>query len=216
MLKHLMKITLLVLSFAMIFPSFANAEGTKHAERQTQPMSANALKFKEDMRRLWFEHAIWTGRLIVSAEEGLEDYGAVLDRLLKNQDDIGNAIKPFYGDAAGNKLAQLLREHILIGGKVIAAAKSSNQAEFEKYNTQWFKNADDITDFLSSANPHFNKEELKESFYTHLKLVTDSVVLRLKKDWKGDIAAFDKNEAHIMNMADILTQGILKQFPNKF
>lgn len=207
---------LLFLSFALIFPSYNKAQAQEHAKRQMQPVSQKALQLKDEMRRLWLEHALWTERYLVSAFAGLEDQEKVLARLLKNQDDFGNAIKPYYGEAAGKKLAQLLREHILIAGKVAAAAKSGNQADFKKYNAAWFKNADDLTDFLSSANPHFKKNVLKEMFYTHLKLVTDSVVARLKKDWNADIAAFDKNEAHLLHMADILAEGIIKQFPTKF
>jgi hypothetical protein len=29
-------------------------------------------------------------------------------------------------------------------------------------------------------------------------MVTDSVVARLKKDWKGDIRAFDEGEIHLI------------------
>ena len=65
------------------------------------------------MRELWTEHAFWTEKYIVSYIAGLEDQKPVLARLLKNQDDLGNAIKPYYGEEAGNKLAQLLRGHIL-------------------------------------------------------------------------------------------------------
>lgn len=41
------------------------------------------------------------------------------------QTDIGNAIKPFYGDEAGNKLAALLHEHIVGAANVLAAAKGT-------------------------------------------------------------------------------------------
>lgn len=214
--RLLSRFLLLFLSVVLFTPSFAKAEATPQPMRQNPQMSQKAGEFKADMRVLWMEHAIWTERYVVSAIAGLEDQEEILARLLKNQDDIGNAVKPFYGEAAGNKLAQLLREHILIAGKLVEAAKSGNQADFQKYNTEWFKNADTLTDFLTSANPHFNKNTIKEMFYMHLKLVTDSAVARLKKDWNGDIAAFDKNEAHLIHMADALTEGILKQFPNKF
>lgn len=53
-------------------------------------------------------------------------------------------------------------------------------------------------------------------FYLHLSLTTDEVVARLKKDWEGDIKAVDLNEEHLIHMADFLTDGIVKQFPNKF
>jgi hypothetical protein len=209
---------LLFLSFVLIFPAFANAEGNKRAERQpqTQPLSQKAVQFKADMRELWTEHAFWTEKLIVSSIAGLEDQKPVLARLLKNQDDLGNAIKPFYGEEAGNKLAQLLRGHILIAGKVVAAAKSKNQADFKKYNTEWYKNADDITNFLTAANPNYNKKELNDMMYMHLKLITDGVVAKLNKDWNANITALDKNQNHLMHMSDFLAEGIIKQFPNKF
>lgn len=95
-------------------------------------------------------------------------------------------------------------------------AKSGNQADLKKYNTEWYRNADDIALFLSKANPNWNNEELKSLLYKHLKLLTDEVVARLKKDWDAEILAFDKGEDHIIKLADALAEGIIKQFPKKF
>lgn len=212
----LSKFMLLFLSFALIFPSFTNAEGNKHADRQMKPESQKAAQLKADMRVLWMEHNFWTEKFVVSSVAGLEDQEPVLARLLKNQADLGNAIKPFYGEAAGNELGQLLREHIQIGGQVVAAAKSGNQADFKKYNAAWHKNADDITSFLTNANPNYDKKVLNEMLYMHLKLITDGVVAKLNKDWRANIEALDKNEAHLLQMSDALADGIIKQFPNKF
>lgn len=47
-------------------------------------------------------------------------------------------------------------------------------------------------------------------FRLHLKLTTDEVEARLKKDWQGDITAADLNEDHLIHMADLLTAGIVK------
>lgn len=138
------------------------------------------------------------------------------ERLFKNQDDIGNAIKSFYGEEAGNKLASLLREHIALAGQVTDAAKSGNNADLKKYNKLWYDNADQIADFLSAANPNYSNQALKDSLHKHLQFVTDQVVARLSKDWKGDIKAFDEGKAHMMHFADMLTEGIIKQFPQKF
>lgn len=216
--KFLSKLMLLFLSLVLIFPAFTNAEETTQTEQQTQtqPLSQKTCQLRVDLRHLWNEHAFWTEKFIVSAIAGLEDQEPVLARLLKNQDDLGNAIKPYYGEEAGNKLAQLLRGHIQIAGKVVVAAKSGNQADFKKYNTEWFKNADDITNLLTAANPNYNKKELQEMMYMHLKLITDGVVAKLHKDWNANITALDKNQEHLMHMSDFLAEGIIKQFPNKF
>ncbi|OCT16238.1 glycosyltransferase [Paenibacillus pectinilyticus] len=178
--------------------------------------SPSKVKLQNDLRKLWMDHVLWTRSYIVSALAGLEDQKDVLARLLQNQQDIGNAIKPFYGEAAGNKLADLLREHILLAGSVIDAAKSGNQADLAKYNKEWHRNADDISKFLSGANPNWSMKSQQDMLYTHLQLVTDQVVARLKKDWKADILAYDKNEDHMIMYADMLADGIIKQFPDKF
>lgn len=135
---------------------------------------------------------LWTRSYITSAIAGLADQQDVLTRLLKNQQDIGDAIKPLYGDAASNKLAELLREHILLAGKVVDAEKSGNQADLVTNNKEWHRNADDMAKFLSAANPNWSQKTQQEMLYTHLQFLTDQATARLKKDWKADILAFDK------------------------
>ncbi|GGF93150.1 hypothetical protein GCM10010912_42680 [Paenibacillus albidus] len=140
----------------------------------------------------------------------------MLARLLKNQQDIGDAIKPYYGEAAGNKLTELLREHILIAGKVVEAAKAGNSLELDKANKAWHRNADDIALFLSKANPNWPNQALKDLLYTHLQVLTEAATARIAKNWEAEIAATDKGEDHIIKLADTLSTGIIKQFPDKF
>lgn len=172
------------------------------------------LKMSE--RELWIDHVSWTRSFIVSDIASLEDKNVVLERLLKNQDDIGNSIKPYYGEEAGNKLAVLLREHIQLAGKVLEAAKNKDSKSLENNNKLWYDNADKIADFLSSANSNYSNKELKDMLHKHLQFVTDQVVSRLNNDWKADITAYDKGEKHMIHFADILSDGIIKQFPDKF
>ena len=39
---------------------------------------------------------------------------------------------------------------------------------------------------------------------------------RIKKDYDGDIVAYDKVHKEIVEMSDILRDDIVKQFPEKF
>ncbi|WP_291629700.1 glycosyltransferase [Clostridium sp.] len=169
-----------------------------------------------DERQLWIDHVSWTRNFIVSDIASLEDKNIVLERLLKNQDDIGNSIKPYYGEDAGNKLSALLREHIELAGKVLEAAKNKDSKALDKNNKLWYENADEIADFLSKANPNYSNNELKDMLHKHLKFVTDQVIARLNKDWQTDINSYDKGEEHMIHFADIISDGIIKQFPDKF
>jgi phage terminase Nu1 subunit (DNA packaging protein) len=212
---------ILLCAFVTISVAPAPAQASQAAESVSarvgkQCVSPAKVKLKEDLRKLWTDHVLWTRSYIVSALAGQEDKDKTLERLLKNQQDIGDAIKPFNGEAAGNKLAELLKEHILLAGKVLEAAKAGNQADLEKYNKEWHRNADDIAKFLSSLNPNWSEKELKEMLYAHLQYITEEVVSRLGKNWDADIAVFDKNLNHMLMLADVLSEGIVKQFPKQF
>ena len=147
----------------------------------------------------------------------LPDKGDTTDRLLQNQVDIGNAIKPYYGDAAGEKLTALLKTHITTAAEVVAAAKANDTAKMADANKRWYANADEIAAFLSGANPKsWPPAEMKQMMHEHLDLTTAEVVAHLKGIWADDIAAYDKVHGQILRMADMLSAGIVKQYPAKF
>ncbi|MCP1495065.1 hypothetical protein J2Y73_005096 [Peribacillus frigoritolerans] len=209
---------LLLMGFILLFPLNMVAGTTSaYAKPQVQRISQSEVNFENEFRRLWIDHVLWTSNYITSATTaGAEDQKQVLARLLKNQEDIGNAIKPVYGEKAGNKLTELLKEHIVIAGKIVDAAKSGNQVLVKQLNEEWYRNADEIAAFLSGANPHLKNEDLKNFLYMHLKLVTNDLSASLAKDWNARIIAIDEGVTHIILMADTITAGVIKQFPDKF
>lgn len=194
----------------------ATVQAKASSSKDPSCLTPKMVQLKTSMQKVWIDHTIWTRSYIVSAMSNRADQKDVLDRLLRNQQEIGNVFKSYYGEEFGNKLADLLREHILIAGKIVAAAKEGKQNELEKLQKDWHRNADVIAKFLSAANPNWSFKELQDMLYTHLEYITEIVVSCLKGDWKADIAATDKNEIHMIHLADILTEGIIKQFPEKF
>ena len=179
--------------------------------------TAKAVALRTDMRKLWEDHITWTRLAIISLETGTPDTNATVARLLRNQTDIGNAIKPYYGTAAGNELTQQLRTHILIAADLIAAAKAGDQAKLADAQERWSANADQIATVLHSVNPRFWKlGAMKAEMHKHLDLTTQEAVARLQGDWSADVAAYDKVHQHILHMSDMLSQGITKQFPARF
>ncbi len=208
-------IALIFAASLLFFPGPAAAAGEHQSmDKAAYPQSVVALR--EAMRQLWEEHIVYTRNFIISALAGLDDTGKIAERLLKNQDDIGNAIKPIYGEEAGNKLAALLRDHILIAADIVKAAKAGDNEGVGAGEKRWARNADDIAVFLSSANPNWQLQSLKNMLYVHLALTTTEVVSRIKKDWPSDIEAYDKGHAHMLMFSDLLADGIVKQFPKKF
>lgn len=175
------------------------------------------LQFRNDMRKLWEDHVVWTRMAIVSFAADLPDFDQAAARLLQNQADIGDAIAPFYGRDAADQLTQLLREHILIAVDVLVAAKAGDQDALADAQARWEANADDIAAFLNAANPeNWPLAEMRQMMRHHLALTTQEAVARLTGDFAGDIAAYDAVHTQILEMADMLSTGIIDQFPQRF
>lgn len=201
----------------------AHAHGLEHADHHhvaiagPARVTAKELRLRNDMRKLWEDHVTWTRLAVISLVDGSPDTEATVARLLRNQSDIGSAIKPFYGNPAGAALTQKLREHILIAADLIAAAKAGDQAKVAAEQERWRRNAREIATFLSRANPrNWKRAALTAMLYEHLRLTTAEVVARLKGDWNADVASYDRIHLHALGMADALSTGIVKQFPRRF
>jgi hypothetical protein len=198
---------------ALVITSYAAAGPVLASDK----VPLREVTFRNDMRKLWEDHVTWTRLFIVSAVADLPDAGPTAERLLQNQVEIGNAIKPYYGDAAGEQLTSLLTDHILIAADLVAAAKSGDTAAFEAAHAAWYANADDISAFLSSANAHhWPLEPTKAMMREHLDLTLQEASARLNGDWAADIAAYDQIHLQALHMADMLSDGIVSQFPKSF
>jgi hypothetical protein len=197
----------------------AHAHGIEHhhATAPTAAITSKQLALRNDMRVLWEDHVTWTRLAVISLVAGTPDTQATVGRLLQNQADIGNALKPFYGRAAGDAVTAELRNHILIAADVIAAAKAGDQAKLADAQARWQQNAGDIATLLSAANPRsWPRAAVLSMLQEHLRLTTEEAVARLHGDWAADVAAYDRVHAHALTMADTLSTGIIRQFPKRF
>ena len=165
---------------------------------------------------LWVEHIVWTRQYVVAAAAGQPDASFAAERLLKNQEDIGNAMKLFYGDQAGNQLTSQLKDHITIAVDLLEAAKAGNSTALEEIEQKWYANADEIATFLSGANPNWTKEDMVNMLNEHLSLTKTEAVARLTGDYATDVTTFDALYKHAISMADEFTVGIVKQFQERF
>jgi hypothetical protein len=175
-----------------------------------------ASSLRTGLRKLWTDHVIWTRQYIVAVTSETPDAGAAAGRLLKNQEHIGAAIVPYYGQPAGDQLTALLKEHIMIAVDLLAAAKAGDDARFQQEDQKWTTNAQAIALFLSSANPAWPKKDVEDLLYLHLSLTKSEAVARLGAHWDDDVTAFDDIFTEILTVSDTLANGIIQQFPDRF
>jgi hypothetical protein len=146
----------------------------------------------------------------------LSDADATAARLLRNQEDIGDAIVPYYGKDAGKRLTALLKEHIMIAVELCAAAKAKDDKAVDRHNKTWTKNADEIATFLGKANPNWPEKTVKDLLHLHLELTAKEAVAYRDHEWNDAIQLVDDIYAEIYTLADALADGIVKQFPDRF
>jgi hypothetical protein len=168
------------------------------------------------LHNLWVEHIVWTRQYIVAAAADQPDAPFAAERLMRNQEEIGNAIKPFYGDEAGDQLTSQLKDHILIAVDLLESAKAGDSNAVEEIEEKWYANANEIATFLSGANPNWTKEDMVNMVNEHLSLTKTEAVARLTGDYATDVTTFDALYQHAVSMADEFTIGIVNQFQERF
>lgn len=179
-------------------------------------ISINQVNLLENMNLVWEQHIMWTRMFLISVAENLKDLEATKARLLQNPADIANVFRRYYGASVANTIQKLLTEHLLIGGDLIVALKNNNQILAKELNDKWYKNADDMAIAFSSINPFYPEKQVRDMLYEHLKLTTNEVTARLRKDYVADIKAYDMVQREILKMSHFFVNGIVKQFPNLF
>ncbi|MBS1651172.1 MAG: glycosyltransferase [Bacteroidetes bacterium] len=169
------------------------------------------------MQKLWADHMTWTYATVDAFFNNPSALQSSLDRLLQNQKDIGNAIVPVYGQAAGDKLTELLTAHIKGAVPVLTAAKNNDKSALDKAVTDWYANAKEIANFLTSANPkNWPATETEPMMKEHIDLTISYAVSLLKKDYTNAIKTYDKARESMSEMGTVLASGVVKQFPDKF
>jgi hypothetical protein len=211
--RGILKTTTLLMATAVAFFTIQGCDKSDDAPNDSAKFHA----LNAEMRVLWSDHALWTRNVIINIVDGAPGTTEAVNRLLQNQVDLGDAIKPYYGNAAGDTLTVLLKEHITLAADLLVAAKDDNTSAYNTALASWYVNGDEIAAFLNTANPdNWKLADWKTMMKTHLDLTLEEATARLSGDYSADVAAYDKVYEELMMMSDMISEGIAQQFPDKF
>ncbi|MGZ3768243.1 MAG: glycosyltransferase [Bdellovibrio sp.] len=217
--SHSLGRILILLAFAWTNTAYSQSDVSSfenNTEILESPTVKDTCQLRLDMQHNWLDHVAWTHILLISIADRLPDMKANLNYLLKNQDEIGNVFKPYYGDAEGKKLVALLKDHINIAGKLIIALRDNHPDQAKMLDQSWHKNADDIAAFLNSLNPkYWTLDEMKKMMSMHLDLTTKEVMAYLKHNYQQSVSFYDQVHKQIRELSETLSMGIINQYPNK-
>ncbi|MGG4143012.1 acetylglutamate kinase [Paenibacillus algorifonticola] len=192
-----------------------------HPQQLAKPLhpvcwTSSSMELNRKLRALWVQHVYWTRLTVNSIVDRLGDEQATTARLLRNPTDFAAVLEPFYGRAIAARFAELLREHLVIAVELVKALQAGDSAAAADAQKRWYMNADNIADFLSRINPYWSKEEWKRMLDEHLRLLTSEVAARFAKNYEQNVALNDQIEPQAVEMADVMTNGIIRQFPSFF
>lgn len=204
------------------FPhSYLQAQGMqimpfRYSYPGTGAVSKAQADLNKHLRLLWMQHVVWTRLTIISMIFGLPDVNMVTDRLLRNPKLFEASLRPLYGDRAASRFADLLTNHLVIAAELAKAAKAGDSTAAEAAENMWYANADEIAAFLGGINPYWSEQQWKDMLYEHLDLTKSEAVSILTGNYEEGIGVFDQIAEQALQMADVMTQGIIRQFPNHF
>ena len=209
--KYVLSIAVLFILLSVLFTENSPLIAAKR-EPEIDPQA-----FRDNMRKLWEDHVNLTRFFIISTISDLPDQDETAQRLIQNQNEIGNSIKPFYGDAAGDQLAELLREHALVTATMLQAARKADASSFEEAVEHWYENAEEVAELLFDLNPeNWPLRKTRPIMRAYLDLTLEQALARWNGDFEKDIEAYDKVHTHALEIADMLSEGIINRFWERF
>lgn len=179
-------------------------------------ISRSQVRLNNHLRLLWEQHVVWTRLTIISIVFSLPDVDLVTNRLLRNPKDFEALLRPLYGDRVASRFADLFTSHLVIAAELVNAAKAGDTRAAAEAEKRWYANADQIAAFLGSINPYWSVQQWKTMLHEHLALTKSEAVNMINGNYAESITLFDQIEKQALEMADVMTHGIIQQFPNYF
>lgn len=181
------------------------------------PQTPQTQELKLTLRELWAGHIFWVRNVVLSTRYGDPEAAKVAeDQVVKNAMDIAGSISPYYGKEASDKLFSLLAGHYGAIKEYMNASFAGNKVARDTAVEMLKKNADDIAAFLSSANPNLKKETLLSALVAHGGHHIAQIEAIASKDFASEAKTWPAMKAHVYVIADVLADGLAKQFPMKF
>ena len=185
------------------------------AGRMEDSLQKDEMDLSNDMREAWYQHGFWTTLYLLSMSYTLPNAGSVQERLMETADDIAEIFGKFYSQKMVEQLKALLMEHIELAGQLMEALRDQKTGEAEQIEAKWRQNADQIARMLSSANSEYRYEDLQQLFNMHLDTLKQQMIADNNNNYEAFVKATDENTQHLMQIADALTAGLIRQFYQK-
>lgn len=169
-------------------------------------------QLQENLRTVWQLYADRVRPVITSIIDNTGDEEENIRRLMEMPQYTGGIFEEYYGVSVGNIIRSLLINHLMIIPQLVHAVVDQQSVQLNQLNSEWHSNADTLAVILSSINPYFNEQEIKDMFYALIDELINAILFRIQAEYSEEIDAFADAERLALMIADYLSNGIYRQF----
>ncbi len=210
--KSFRLVVMIAVMMTLLVPSYSFAKGKKEMGK-----SSKKAELRLALRDLWIGHIFWVRNVVLMTKGNDKDAAKIAEeQAVENAKALAGSITPYYGKEASDKLFGLLAGHYGAIKDYMNADFGGNKEGKDSAANKLKKNADEIATFLSSANPNWPKETLLSALIAHGGHHMAQINEINSKDFAGEAKTWAAMKNHVYVIADVLADGIIKQFPKKF
>jgi hypothetical protein len=204
---------LAALALAISFPAHAH-EGESHA---AAPAASTADATRAALRDLWIGHVFWVRNVVAARLAGNAAEARVAEQeVVANAKAIAGSIEPFYGNEASGQLFTLLAGHWQAISAYLDGARQDDRAAEDAAMKSLLANADQISKFLSGANPNLPYDAVRGLLTAHGSHHVQQIRQFKAGEYEAEARTWAAMKDHMYVIADALAGAIAKQFPDKF
>jgi hypothetical protein len=183
---------------------------------QTPTVTLSEMQLRMALRDAWDVHARWTRSYIVSLLADLPDSTRAKLRLVEGANDVADAMNSYYRGTTMPALAILVKHNILLAARAVAAVRSGDSVAISAARSNWSAGTDSLVQSLARTNPNWPESKLSGPLQRYQDQTWRQIAARTRHDWSADVAAYDEAYIEARAIADALSGGIVKQFPDRF
>lgn len=207
----------LAAALLLALPIAASAEHPAAAAPADAVVTVKLAATRAALRDRWIGHVFWVRNVVAATFDGdAAEAKTAEQQVVANAKAIAGSIEPFYGKPAADALFGLLAGHWGAIKHRLEATRAGDTAAADAAMQALVKNAGEIADFLSGANPNLPRDVLLGLLTVHGAHHVQQIGQFQAKQYDAEAATWSAMTAHMYVIADALADGIAKQFPDKF
>ena len=205
--RHSIRVTVALMSVML--------SGTPVAAQDELPPEEPATALRVGIDRALGEHAFLMGEVVRAGLAGGPDFSAAANALEQNSRDVIGVISDVHGPEAGEAFAEQWQNHVayLID---YSRALAENDADAAQLATEQLDSyVSDFSRFLADAMPVLPPDAVQGLIGEHVQQL-EHVASFHHADFGGAYAAIRETYAHMFDVGDSLSIGIVSLYPERF